>query len=567
MRSIKSLLQVLTFATGLVIAGVVALAVWRLEVMSGEVSAARQREVAADAFAQLDMMHDALRGDALAAMLAPDAVAVGEAKASAEGHGAWMERAASTLAAARLPAGARRALDEVRPRLAAYIQAVGATIAAAGTDRTAAIARRPALEAEYAALEGPNRAIGELLVPPDAELAGAVASAARTRNLLLVIGVVAVLALVISGAIVGRRLVRGVGRTAAMLDLLARGEVGKRLEVDDDSEVGQMMRSLNATLDQLEGVLTEIDAAAGKLNSTSAQMQGFAGELTDNSERTLQKSGSASAATSQVSASVQTVAAATEEMAATIRDVARNAREAARVATSAVGIAESSNASIDRLGASSVEIGAVVDVITKIAEQTNLLALNATIEAARAGAAGRGFAVVATEIKELAKQTAIATEEIRAKITSIQRETTAAVGDIEQIGQVIRQIDGIQQSIATAVDEQATVTGEIGRSIAEIAVSANSIASEVSTATEAARDSARLAGRAGGAAGELDGVSGRLTRAIGRFRLRTRDHTGAMPISAGEEPVVEGVSGPIEVVYGERRKVRRPAPGRGRPHA
>src|SRR6185503_20057343 len=174
-----------------------------------------------------------------------------------------------------------------------------------------------------------------------------------------------------------------------------------------------------------------------------------------------------SAAAEQVSRSTQSVATSTEQMAASIKEIAKNASESAHVAGQAVRMAETTNATVEKLGASAIEIGKVIKVITSIAQQTNLLALNATIEAARAGEAGKGFAVVANEVKELAKETAVATEDIGRSIESIQTDTEDAVTAIGQITLIIAQISDISTAIASAVEQQAATTNEMGRNVTE----------------------------------------------------------------------------------------------------
>ena len=176
-----------------------------------------------------------------------------------------------------------------------------------------------------------------------------------------------------------------------------------------------------------------------------------------------------SAATEQVSRNLQTVATGAEEMSSTIKEIAKNAGEAAKIASEAVRSAQTTNAIVSKLGESSIEIGQVIKVITSIAQQTNLLALNATIEAARAGEAGKGFAVVANEVKELAKQTAKATEDISRKITAIQEDTKGAVEAIGSIDGIIHQINDISNTIATAVEEQSATTNEMSRNVTEAA--------------------------------------------------------------------------------------------------
>lgn len=186
-------------------------------------------------------------------------------------------------------------------------------------------------------------------------------------------------------------------------------------------------------------------------------------------EIAAQQARDAATASGDISNSVTTIAAAVDQMQASIAEISNSAGEATKVASEAVETVRQTNATIAQLGESSVEIGKVIDVITSIAEQTNLLALNATIEAARAGEAGKGFAVVANEVKELAKATSQATEEIGRRIAAIQSDSNGAVSAIEEISVVISQINDIQSTIASAVEEQTATTAEIGRSIQEAA--------------------------------------------------------------------------------------------------
>jgi len=206
-------------------------------------------------------------------------------------------------------------------------------------------------------------------------------------------------------------------------------------------------------------------------------------------------------------------------MGASIKEIAKNATEAAKVASAAVRAAETANATVSKLGESSAEIGQVIKVITSIAQQTNLLALNATIEAARAGEAGKGFAVVANEVKELAKKTAKATEDISRKIETIQIDAKAAVDSIGTISQVINEINGISNTIATAVEEQNATTNEMARNVSEAAHGSGEITSNIAGVAEAAESTSRGASDTQKAAQQLVETSAELRRLVERFKI------------------------------------------------
>ena len=253
-------------------------------------------------------------------------------------------------------------------------------------------------------------------------------------------------------------------------------------------------------------------AAAAQLNATAAQMTG-------NATRTTSEATTVASASEEVARGVRTVATNTEEMTAAIKEIARNANDASSATTATVRQAEATNQTITKLGESSLEIGNVVKVISSIAQQTNLLALNATIEAARAGDAGRGFAVVANEVKELAKQTAKATEEITTKITTIQKDTTSAVDAIGTISESIRKLNGIAGSIAASVEEQQATTNEVARVVQESAKGVQSIAESVRNVSSASTETQTGAGQVLNAAKSLAELAAKMEQLVRKIQI------------------------------------------------
>jgi len=269
----------------------------------------------------------------------------------------------------------------------------------------------------------------------------------------------------------------------------------------------------------LKTLLAEVAKNATVLASASQELISVSQLMASNAEETATQADVAAAAAEQVSKNVTTVSTAAEEMGASIKEIAKSANEAAKIATSAVRVADKTNAAVAKLGESSAEIGNVIKVITSIAQQTNLLALNATIEAARAGEAGKGFAVVANEVKELAKQTAKATEDISRKIEAIQGDTKSSVEAIAQIGKIINQINDIQNTIASAVEEQTATTGEISRNVTEAAQGSNEIAQSITGVAQAARSTTEGASNTKSSADELSRVALDLQNLVSKFKF------------------------------------------------
>jgi Methyl-accepting chemotaxis protein (MCP) signalling domain/Four helix bundle sensory module for signal transduction len=263
------------------------------------------------------------------------------------------------------------------------------------------------------------------------------------------------------------------------------------------------------------GVSRRLSESASAVTGSSDELIAVSSELSASAEETAAQANVVAAAGEQVSHNVATVATAVEQMTSSVREIASNAGQASEVASAAVSQAEATNATVSKLGESSAEIGKVIEVITSIAEQTNLLALNATIEAARAGESGKGFAVVANEVKELAKETAKATEDIGARIAAIQTDSDGAVDAIGQIREVISQVAELQTAIASAVEEQTATTSEIARSVnqaargsADIAENITSVAATAQRTTAGAQATRESATQLAQVAGSLQALAG-----------------------------------------------------------
>ena len=273
----------------------------------------------------------------------------------------------------------------------------------------------------------------------------------------------------------------------------------------------------NELLARIQELLRSVATSAQTVSASAGELTAVSAQMCNNADTTSTKATVVAAASEQVTRNMQTVATASDQMTACIREIAKNASSAARFAGNAVAAAEISNSRVSKLGESSVQIGKVVKVITQIAQQTNLLALNASIEAARAGDAGKGFAVVANEVKELAKESARATEEISEKIFAIQSDTREAATAIDRIGAIIGEINSFQNTIASAIEEQTATTNEISRNVAEAAKGSAEISSHISDVARAARDTRSGAGDTQTASSELAQMASALQNLVAQF--------------------------------------------------
>ncbi|MDL2275174.1 methyl-accepting chemotaxis protein [Desulfosarcina sp. OttesenSCG-928-G10] len=332
-----------------------------------------------------------------------------------------------------------------------------------------------------------------------------------------------------------------------MARAMAGGDLTQTMDVDQKDEIGILANTLNEMAANLRQMFSRIQSGVGNMDQASAQLSTISTEMTGQTESAAFRSGQVAAAAEEMSANQNTVAAAmeeasininmvataAEEMNATINEIATNSAKAKTITSQAVDQSQTASQRVDELGRAADEINKVTEVITEISEQTNLLALNATIEAARAGEAGKGFAVVANEIKELAKQTADATLDIKNKIQGIQQATGVTVNEINEINEIIGDVDKIVATIAVAVEEQSTATKEIAENVsqasmgitevnenvAQSSTAASGIATDIADVNSSANAISKASLQVKTNAGELKQISDELKAMMEQFKL------------------------------------------------
>ncbi|MCD4754435.1 MAG: methyl-accepting chemotaxis protein [Deltaproteobacteria bacterium] len=328
----------------------------------------------------------------------------------------------------------------------------------------------------------------------------AIKGSALRSSFLSVVGIVLVL-VVTMYFLVNRLVARPLGNITSMVKDIAEGEgdLTARIDIDSKDEIGELAKYFNTFMGNLQSMIKDIAQNAETLGTSSSNLSGLSKEMKAGANNVSDKSNtvassaeeinsnmsSVAAAMEQASTNVGMVATSAEEMTSTINEIAQNTERTSTITGQAVSQAKSASDKVNELGKVAQEIGKVTETITEISEQTNLLALNATIEAARAGEAGRGFAVVANEIKALAKQTALATEEIKEKIQGIQDSTDGTVFEIKEISKVINEVDNTVSTIASAVEEQSATTKEIAGNVGQTSQGIQEVAENVAHASNA----------------------------------------------------------------------------------
>ena len=377
------------------------------------------------------------------------------------------------------------------------------------------------------------------------------AEAEKKVSLLIIIEVagllLGVVVIFIVWILINKSITRPIENLVAFAQKVADGDLAQSLTVKSNDEIAHLSEALNKMVVNLREIFDKLVAGVTTLNTSSNDISSISSMLLSASEDTTAKAQLVAAAAEELSANmgslasamehasnnVGTVASGAEEMSTTIDEIAQNTDRARVISLKAVEQAQLTSKNVGALGEAALEIGEVINTINAISNQTNLLALNATIEAARAGEAGKGFAVVANEIKDLARQTSEATEDINQKIHAIQESTNNAVADIEQILNVINEVNEIVSTIAAGVEEQTSTTKEIAENISEVSVGIQEINENVaqssSVSGEIARDISDVYNRAGEinsssdqlkiSAEKLSGLAEELRVLVGRFKI------------------------------------------------
>jgi methyl-accepting chemotaxis protein len=384
--------------------------------------------------------------------------------------------------------------------------------AAAAANAPDAKAKNVAATNSYLKLEADINDLKDTFVADETasrQLIGDRFATARTITLaLLAVGVLLAVGL---GVLLARDIRNRIVPVRAAAEAMARGDLTHTITSESEDELGQLGQALDEGMGRIRAMVSDVVVSAGEMTGLVGDLARSTVSVVEASAAGVQHAESVSGTAQAVSGNVAQLATGAEEMTASIRDISRSAQQAAAVADDAVRIVDSTNDTLNQLGNSSTEIGNVIKVITGIAEQTNLLALNATIEAARAGELGKGFAVVATEVKELAQETAKATEDVSQRIKAIQADSTRAVEAIAQIGETVGQINELQATIAAAVEQQTAAAAEIDRNIGvaaqgsrDIASGAEAVAGSSATSASRVEQSRDIADQLAGRAADLE---------------------------------------------------------------
>jgi len=552
--SIKAKITVVSAIAVCVIAVVAVLNYLTLQTMTGLATDAQTASALLRQHLDGDMMHDAIRADVLKATLGlktRNVKMIQEAKSDAAEHGArFLENLTKNLAL-DLPEDIHKLFVEEEPALKAYNQQAENFISIAIQDAKEGANQSDLLfsdfEKAFETLEGVQSNVSDKVEELGKRIKEQQAAEASSALMQALIGAFFTIVMTLFVPVFSRIVLFSPWeKLIAIMAQLAKGDAGAVVTgAQRGGEIGVMASTVQVFKDsmiegnrlkeaqeearrrsaeraaKMDALTREFEANVSgvvqAVASQASQLEGSAQSMNATAEETTKQASAVAAASEQSAVNVQTVASATEELSSSIAEISRQVSHSSRIAATAVSEAGKANDMIQGLLGASQKIGEVVALINDIADQTNLLALNATIEAARAGEAGKGFAVVAAEVKNLATQTAKATEEIGAQITGVQEATQDAVKAIGSIGKTINEIDQIATTIASAVQEQGAATQEIARNVEEAAKGTQEVSSNIGGVTHAANGTGAAANKVSVAAGALTGESSKLRNVVEQF--------------------------------------------------
>jgi methyl-accepting chemotaxis protein len=503
-----------------------------------------------------DMMHDALRGDVLAAFRAGESSNAAEKDAvrgDVTEHAKWFR---TLLAQNRdLPHAApvKKALAEIEPVLETYIETAKELVELGLTDRARADAKFSDFAKVFSVLEIKMKGLSDIFTTSAEDISQRnLALADNDTKLMIGIALAGMLAVTLAITLTARSIMHPMRKCVGALEAIAAGDTSVEVDYQSDDEIGKVAQAVAGYRDQVietralqaeqaeaekraekeqrkfmnrmaDSFQTSVGEVVETVSSASTELQSSAEALTATSEQTSSRATSVAAASEEASTNVQTVASAAEQLSSSIGEISRQVEQSNQITRNAVDESGRVNDMMLGLAESANKVGEVVSLITDIAEQTNLLALNATIEAARAGELGKGFAVVASEVKNLANQTAHATEEISAQIGGIQGATQEAVTAIGGISETIDKMRQITSAISAAVDQQAMTTEEIARNIEQAAGGTSEVSSNIETVTQAAGETGHTAAQVLAAASEMSQQSELLNAEVSKFIAHVRE--------------------------------------------